>query len=236
MVKAIVFDFGQTLADAAGGFRAAEKKAEVNLYSRLGVTPWDEFLSQYRQVRKAFQERSEFSRRAMWAQVLTSYGVVPDEGCLAEWEGEYWGMVEAETALFPETMDVLRKLSVKYRLAVITNTRAEAKSGQHRFSRFPGLEKLFHIVIVAGESGVPPKPDPVPFRLCLENLGIASSESVYVGDDWRIDVCGARDVGMQPIWLQHHSVRRSWPLKETSVPVITSLDPLLDMETLLAKG
>jgi putative hydrolase of the HAD superfamily len=98
------------------------------------------------------------------------------------------------------------------------------------------LEKLFHIVIVAGESGVPPKPDPVPFRLCLDNLGIAASESVFIGDDWRIDICGARDVGMQPIWLQHHSVRRSWPLKETSVPVITSLDPLLDLSTLLPKG
>ena len=131
-MKAIVFDFGQTLADAAGGFRAAEKKAEVNLYSRLGVTPWDEFLSQYRQVRKAFQERSEFSRRAMWAQVLTSYGVVPDEGCLAEWEGEYWGMVEAETALFPETMDVLRKLSVKYRLPlspILGRRRSQVSTG-----------------------------------------------------------------------------------------------------------
>jgi len=86
---------------------------------------------------------------------------------------------------------------------------------------------------VAGESGVPPKPDPVPFLLCLERLGIHHSEALYVGDDWRIDICGARDVGVRPIWIQHQSVHRSWPAVETSVPIITTLDPLLSLKSIL---
>ncbi len=235
MVKAIIFDFGQTLADAAGGFRAAEQKAEVSLFSLLRTTPWEDFLSRYRQTRKSFQERSEFSRRALWAEVLTSYGVVPNSVRLAEWEGEYWNTVEAATALFPEAQDVLCKLGIKYRLALITNTRGETKPGRERFNQLPGFEQFFASIVVAGESGVPPKPDPSPFRLCLGQLGIAARDAVYVGDDWRIDLCGAGQVGMHPIWLQHHSVPRSWPQVETSVPVISSLSSLLELNTLLPK-
>jgi len=54
---------------------------------------------------------------------------------------------------------------------------------------------------VAGENGIPPKPDPAPFRMCLETLGVAAGDAVYVGDDWRIDVCGSRDAGLNPVWL-----------------------------------
>jgi FMN phosphatase YigB (HAD superfamily) len=87
---------------------------------------------------------------------------------------------------------------------------------------------------VAGEGGIPPKPDQKPFRLCLEKLEISASEAVYIGDDWRIDICGARDAGMHPIWLKHHSVQRNWPEVEDSVPVITSLEKLLDLEKLFS--
>ena len=84
---------------------------------------------------------------------------------------------------------------------------------------------------MAGEAGVPPKPNREPFLLCLEELGIALAEAIYVGDDWRIDICGAIEVGIRSVWLQHHSVTRRWPLVETSVPVITGLEQLLALES-----
>ena len=58
------------------------------------------------------------------------------------------------------------------------------------------------------------------------------SEAVYVGDDFRIDICGAKDAGLHPVWLKHHLVKRTWPDVETEVPVITSLDELLQLENL----
>ena len=51
-----------------------------------------------------------------------------------------------------------------------------------------------------------------------------------MGDDYRIDICGARDAGLYPVWLKHYSVRRNWPQVQTSVPVITSLNQLLDLD------
>ena len=85
---------------------------------------------------------------------------------------------------------------------------------------------------MAGEEGVPPKPNPEPFRLCLEELHLDPSEAVYVGDDYRIDICGARDAGLHPIWIKHHLVKRNWPEVKTTAPVIPSLDELLELEKL----
>ena len=130
-------------------------------------------------------------------------------------------------------MTVLKDLSADHQLGLVTNTQGQRTTETHRISLFPALEQFFKVIIIAGKGGVPPKPDPVPFRLCLEQFKISPQEAVFVGDDFRIDICGARDAGMRPIWLKHHTVRRNWPDVETSVPVIESLDELLDLDQLL---
>jgi len=231
--KAIIFDFGQTLADASNGFRAAEKEAQKKLFLCLGIASSDDFLEIYRQLRKAYHEKSDFSRKDMWIQIFAHYDIAPDLTLLEHLEDDYWNTVESQTALFPEAMDTLEKLSSKHRLAIITNTQGQKISGKHRLSRFPGLAGFFHEIIVAGELNVPAKPDPAPFQLCLQSLGILPPEAVYVGDDWGIDICGASSIGIQPIWLKHHSVRRTWPVGNIEIPVITSLDRLLDLDTII---
>jgi HAD superfamily hydrolase (TIGR01549 family) len=226
MVEAVLFDFGQTLVDSAQGFRKAEKKAEMEIFEDLGVGSWEEFLSSYRRFRQELHARSNFSRRALWQQVYRHYDRAADPGHLLKMERDYWEMVRSKTRLFPETEAVLERLVTEYRLAMITNTQGQEGWGKHRLSLFPELERFFEVVIVAGEAGVPPKPNPEPFLMCLQRLGIGPHEAVYVGDDWRIDMCGAQAVGIQPVWLQHHSVTRKWPAVETAVPIIISLEQL----------
>jgi len=233
MIRAILFDFGQTLVDSANGFRAAEKEAQNKIFSNLSLTLWDEFLSNYRRIRKEFHAKSIFSRKSIWKEVYFYYCLEPDLKRLEIWENEYWERVKAETVPFPETVQVLEKLNTQYRLGLITNTQGQKASGKHRISLFPELERFFEVIIVAGEADVPPKPDPAPFHLCLDSLGTTPGEAVYIGDDWRIDICGAKDIGLQPIWIKHHSVRRSWPDIKTPVPVITNLDQLLDLNRVL---
>ena len=43
-IKAVLFDFGQTLADSADGFRAAEKQAQEKIFKSLALTEWEEFV------------------------------------------------------------------------------------------------------------------------------------------------------------------------------------------------
>jgi FMN phosphatase YigB (HAD superfamily) len=227
MKKAVIFDFGQTLADSSDGFRLAEGEAQIEIFSRLGISSWDEFKRLYRLIRKSSQDSSNFSRKAIWIDVLLNYGTQADVPFLEELEGRYWNTVIEHTKIFPEAFSTLERLSIKYRLAVITNTQGQTNSNRHRFGSFPEIERFFEIVIVAGESGIPPKPDPLPFRLCLEGLGVLPEEAVFVGDDLRIDIGGAVGAGIQPVWIKHHSVRRSWPEVKAEFPVITSLDQLI---------
>jgi HAD superfamily hydrolase (TIGR01549 family) len=232
MIKAILFDFGQTLVDAADGFRAAEKAAQSKLFANMSLTLYEDFMANYRRIRKEFHDRSNFSRISLWQEVYFYYCLEFDDQLLETWETEYWETVKAKTIVFPETIDVLKRLSLTYQLGLLSNTQGQRRSGTHRLSEFPGLEKYFQVIIVAGEDGIPPKPDPQPFRLCLEGLGVNPSEGVYVGDDYRIDICGAKDAGLHAVWIQHHSVERSWPEVETTVPIITRLDQLFDLESI----
>jgi putative hydrolase of the HAD superfamily len=130
-------------------------------------------------------------------------------------------------------MSTLEQLRLKYRFAVITNTQGQVNSGGHRFGRFPDMEKFFDRIIVAWQSGVPPKPDPFPFRLCLEGPGVLPEDAVYVGDDLQIDIYGAIAVGIHPDWIKHYSVQRSWPDAEVHFQVITSLNQLLLMDRMI---
>jgi HAD superfamily hydrolase (TIGR01549 family) len=228
MIKAIIFDFGQTLVNSADGFRAAEKEAQAKLFSNLGLTIQTDFLTNYRRLRKELHEQSNFSRKFLFHEIYYYYCLTPNEKLLEQWETEYWETVKANTLLFPEALEVLKALNEKYQVSMITNTQGQKTAGTHRISLFPEIEKFFKVIIVAGENGIPPKPAPDPFRKCLEKLQIKASEAVYVGDDYRIDVCGARDAGLHPIWLKHHSVHRNWPEVKTSVPVITGLEQLRD--------
>jgi HAD superfamily hydrolase (TIGR01549 family) len=228
MIKAIIFDFGQTLVNSADGFRAAEKEAQAKLFSNLGLTIQTDFLTNYRRLRKELHEQSNFSRKFLFHEIYYYYCLTPNEKLLEQWETEYWETVKANTLLFPEALEVLKALNEKYLVSMITNTQGQKTAGTHRISLFPEIEKFFKVIIVAGENGIPPKPAPDPFRKCLEKLQIKAPEAVYVGDDYRIDVCGARDAGLHPIWLKHHSVKRHWPEVQTSVSVITGLEQLLD--------
>ena len=234
MIKAVIFDFGQTLVDSATGFRRAEKEAQEKLITNLGLTVREDFLALYRRYRKEFHDRSNFSRSSLWQEVFYYYCVAVDRDRLIQWETEYWGTVKNYTTLFPEANEVLAALRSRYEIALITNTQGQKSSGTHRISLYPELEKFFSVIIVAGEAGIPTKPDPQPFHQCLEILEISPSEAVYVGDDWRIDICGARDAGLHAIWLKHHTVKRNWPEIENPGPVITRLDELLALDKLLA--
>jgi putative hydrolase of the HAD superfamily len=68
----------------------------------------------------------------------------------------------------------------------------------------------------------------------VRKLGVEPSEAVYVGDDYRIDICGAKDAGLHSVWIKHHLVKRNWPDVETEVPIISSLNQLLELEKLFS--
>ena len=230
-IKAFVFDFGQTLVNSAEGFRTAETRVQKKLFEHLEPKPaWDTFIAVYRSKRRSYKDSVNLSKRHLWEDVLEGFGMHPEDQQLAAWEAEYWETVAAETELFPETEQVLNCLKIQFRLAVISNAQGTANSSKHRITLLPKLKGFFETIIIAGDNHIPPKPDPMAFIACLNQLNLSPDQVVYVGDDWHNDIQGALKAGIKPIWIKHYMVKRNWPEVSTKVRVITSLDELLDPE------
>jgi len=63
-----------------------------------------------------------------------------------------------------------------------------------------GLAELFDAVVFCGDAGWR-KPDPRPFLMAAEKLGVGPSSCLFVGDrpDW--DLRGARAAGMEAVLI-----------------------------------
>lgn len=234
LIKAVLFDFGQTLVDSAQGFRRAEKTAQAKLLADLRRSrpnlPRSAFMERYRELRRRFQIHSDFSRCNLWSAVAGAFGTPIAGQRLQQWELAYWQTVAGQTRIFVEAPHVLKRLRAVYRLGLVTNTQGQPAAATHRLRHFPELASWFDAIVVAGCDGIPAKPDPLPFQICLERMGLAPADAVYVGDDWRIDVCGAGAAGLKPVWIKHRSVQRRWPDVDTAgVPVIADLNGLWDV-------
>ena len=230
MIKAILFDFTQTLVDSSRGFRLAEKRVKRNLFKYLGLKDWNKFLKKYRQIRSDSLLESIFSKKILWQNVCWSFKQGEDKTLFENWEYDYWKLVNHNTHLFPETLDAIIKLSKTHELGIITNAQHQPNElRSHSLDQFKFLESYFQSIIIAGENKIEPKPKRRPFDICLNQLGVKAYESIYVGDDWINDILGSKEAGLQPVWIQHHTVKRIWPKAQFLVPKINSLDQLLQM-------
>lgn len=237
MIKAIVFDFVQTLGSAADGYKKAEKNSQEKLYEKLGgtsVVNWDKYKELYRQERKEHFLRSDFSRRNVWIAICSRFNISCDIDFFDMLENQYWTIVKESMKLFPETLPVLEKLGKKYKLGLVTNSQKDGSTQALDNEEYQKLEKHFDAIIISGENNIPAKPDPVPFNMIIDALGVLPEEALFVGDDMRVDIEGSKSVGMTPIWLKHSSVERNWPSPSFEVIEITKLDMLLDLEKLLS--
>jgi putative hydrolase of the HAD superfamily len=62
------------------------------------------------------------------------------------------------------------------------------------------LADRFEVIVTAAAIGAA-KPDPKPFQVALERLGVEAAECVHVGDDPVTDVAGARAAGLSAVLL-----------------------------------
>jgi putative hydrolase of the HAD superfamily len=68
-----------------------------------------------------------------------------------------------------------------------------------------GLKPYLDLVVTSKEAGAN-KPEPPIFLLALDRAGVNASEAVYVGDQYNIDVVGARGVGINPVLIDRYDL------------------------------
>jgi 2-haloacid dehalogenase len=130
--------------------------------------------------------------------------LVADWPQLAPWSGAF---------------EALRKLQPHCKLAIVTN--CSMRLGRQAAAIIP---VKWDAVVTAEEAGAY-KPDPIPYRLALDTLGVTPSESAFVAGS-SYDMFGTAAVGLRTYW--HNRV--GLPLAEGAPPPeieAPTLDPLV---------
>lgn len=213
MIKAVLFDFDETLQDRTAAF---EKYM-------------DTFLSEFcPDIGEAEREKRKedmrvtgnggYVNREEWYQGLIDlwgWKNAPSKTVLAAHYDTKFG---DHNVIFPHSIPLLKELRARgYITGVITNGPSVLQNHKMDTS---GLRPYCDIVVVSGDVGVH-KPDPALFQYTADKLGLDPGECTYVGDHPVNDIQGALDAGM-------HAIRMNWGwFKDrdlrSDVPVITDI-------------
>ena len=125
---------------------------------------------------------------------------------------------EVTFALFDDVLSTLKTLKQQnFILGLLTNLDSDMVA----ICRELGLEPYLNFVVTSKEAGAD-KPKPPIFLAALDKAGVNASEAVHVGDQYKLDVIGARAVGINPILVDRYDI---YP-KVSDCPRIHSLTEL----------
>ena len=94
--------------------------------------------------------------------------------------------------LMPHAMEALEYLSGKYRLYILSNGFREL---QEQKMRSAGILRYFRKIVLSEDIGVH-KPFPAIFNFAMSATQSEFRTSLMIGDNWKNDIVGAREVGM----------------------------------------
>ncbi len=197
MIKAVFFDYDNTLYDFERVRRYGLALALQHLYERLPDTRGRLSIERLAQLRedvaaetdnpdaRLTEIRTESFRRAL---ALCGYGpdLAPELARIYS-EGR-WKIARP----YEGALTALRRLHGRYVLGVISNGNTPHD--------ILDLHDYFDYWIFADEVGVA-KPDPRIFQLAMERVPCGPREFLFVGDSVEYDVAGAVNAGVRSVWL-----------------------------------
>ena len=227
MIKAVFFDFYNTLVEYDPPREQLQVEAcrdagiEVTAEAiRRAIPAADEFFY-LENARLPASKRSEEAKMELYARhearLLEEAGVkVPREVALEVLSklGAVMRQSRAKFVLFPDVEPALAQLKARgLALGVITNIDYDLMSVCQEL----GLTAYLDFLVTSLEAGAV-KPDAAIFRAALERAGVEASEALHVGDQYHIDVAGARAAGIKPLLIDRDGLS-----PDADCPRITSL-------------
>jgi len=200
-MKAVSFDFGQTLAEldtamlagrlaeiGAGQVTAAELDAgvapAVRAYSDAiqaghGGHPWKLFMS----------------------HLLTGAGIGAHTARAVDFLWDQQPGRNLWRRPVPGMIELVRELrAARVPLAVISNSEGFLAE----LAQELGWLELFDAFADSGKLGIE-KPGRAIFEWTAARLGVAPADIVHIGDAWAADIEGALGAGLRPIWFGDHA-------------------------------
>jgi putative hydrolase of the HAD superfamily len=116
--------------------------------------------------------------------------------------------ISSKTYLFPYAIETLEYLYLKYPLHIITNGFEEV---QFRKLKSSGMDRYFTSVITSEAAGFK-KPDVEIFQYSLRKTGASADDSLMIGDDLEVDMAGARQIGIDQLYVNHENKKHDEPV------------------------
>ncbi|MDI3526393.1 MAG: putative hydrolase of the superfamily [Tenuifilum sp.] len=201
--KHIFFDLDRTLWDFEQNMRDAlaeifvnrkldiafpDKETFIECYNRNNNYLWDKYLKG--------ELTKDVLRYKRFDITLKEYGINNKE--LAKTIGEeYLEIMPLKTALIPGTHEVLEYLAPKYNLHILSNGFKEVQLPKLKRCN---IDHYFECVVTSEHSGYH-KPDKRAFGYALSKANAKKSESLMVGDDYEVDIMGAKKFGIDQIYF-----------------------------------
>jgi len=205
-MKALGFDFGQTLAELDFDFvrqRLGERGQAFDPVSAAAKASraW-EIYGEMKSVGHAV------GWRAMMQAQLEHGGVAA--AAAQELAGWLWDEQPTQN-LWRKPIGGMFELVLELKargvpIAIISNSEGHLAELVEEL----GWSRGFDVVVDSGRIGID-KPDPRIFQHACEKLGVATSELLHVGDSWAADVQGALGAGASAVWFDSQHAGRVLP-------------------------
>jgi putative hydrolase of the HAD superfamily len=222
-IRAVAFDLDNTLWDIAPVIERAEARLHAWLHEHCPRIPESVSLADMRAAREALAREEPHNAHDFTYLRVTALARHARE-CGYEEEVahrafEVFFAARNELDLFADVRPALQRLRTRYALATFSNGNAD-------LARI-GLAEFFALSLNARQIGVG-KPHPRGFERIAEELRVAPSEIVYVGDDPVLDVEASRAAGLRSAWVNRFD--QQWP--DTLAPAdisVTNCTQLADL-------
>ncbi len=201
----LLFDLDRTLWDFEGNAEITFRKMFAHFdLGNLCRTDYETFHDKYREVNAMLWDayrNGTLSKEVLYVQrfiiPLEFFGVT-SPGVLSRQLGDYYVLEgPKQTGLMPGTRELLEWLSATdHTLCIITNGFSEAQLPKMISSK---IDHYFSHFFLSEDIGFM-KPDVRFFNAVVDRLGTSADQCMVIGDDFDVDIVGARKAGIDQVF------------------------------------
>jgi len=229
MMKAIGFDYGNTLLDTQLRFNFKDYYHEVISAILQGINAevnpkriqsGEAVLLKYNT--RVNPREYEVDSNTIFSELFREWGIT----------GSSWMEIAKEifasfffrkSKPYPETMTVLKEIQKRgFKIGVLTNV-PYGMEKKHLLQDFTEIDQYVDVFLTSVEVGFR-KPNPKGYCELVQRLGVDTSECVFVGDE-ELDIIGANTVGMVSVLIDRNEQNK----KYGQIHTINSLSDILNL-------
>jgi putative hydrolase of the HAD superfamily len=229
MIKAVFFDLYQTLVH----YEPSQEELEARALEKLGFQTTAQALNRpiltanewiYQQIAKRpLSQRSREEIAALYTEyqriVIKEAGIQAEEKVVMTLLG-MMQQAKMDIVLYEDTLPALIDLKKR---GLVTGLISNIEKNMTETIQKLGISNQLDIVVTSQDAGAA-KPQPEIFRYAMQQVKMQPAESLYIGDQYQVDVLGANATGMKGILLDRVGYYR----EKLDCPKIKSLKEVID--------